>query len=134
MYIYVCTHICIYIYLYSGLYLFPLCVHILIYVFRYAGPHFATATAAFEVAMNFNLQKLVSAIADAPATVESGKLYRSLGGEDGHSLPQIMKSVNIIYLSFYLSIFLIMDIYLYKYLYLSICMYICIYSYINNTC
>lgn len=30
------------------------------------------------VAMNFNLQKLVSAIADAPATVESGKLYRKL--------------------------------------------------------
>eukprot|EP00913_Durusdinium_trenchii_P023133 g21715.t1 len=28
------------------------------------------------VAMNFNLQKLASAIADAPATVESGKLYR----------------------------------------------------------
>ena len=28
--------------------------------------------------MNFNLQKLVSAIADAPATVDSGKLYRSL--------------------------------------------------------
>lgn len=30
------------------------------------------------VAMNFNLQKLASAIADAPATVESGKLYRKL--------------------------------------------------------
>lgn len=30
--------------------------------------------------MNFNLQKLVSAIADAPATVETGKLYRTLGG------------------------------------------------------
>ena len=30
------------------------------------------------VAMNFNLQKLVSAIADAPATVDSGKLYRKL--------------------------------------------------------
>lgn len=28
--------------------------------------------------MNFNLQKLASAIADAPATVESGKLYRKL--------------------------------------------------------
>ncbi|CAK9029476.1 Protein GPR107 [Durusdinium trenchii] len=32
----------------------------------------------FQVAMNFNLQKLASAIADAPATVESGKLYRKL--------------------------------------------------------
>lgn len=30
------------------------------------------------VAMNFNLQKLASAISEAPATVESGKLYRKL--------------------------------------------------------
>ncbi|CAJ1342131.1 unnamed protein product, partial [Effrenium voratum] len=30
------------------------------------------------VAMNFNLQKLVSAIADAPASQESGKLYKKL--------------------------------------------------------
>ncbi|CAE7492020.1 Gpr107, partial [Symbiodinium pilosum] len=30
------------------------------------------------VAMNFNLQKLVSAIAEAPASLESGKLYRKL--------------------------------------------------------
>ena len=69
----------LYMHTYIDTYLF-----MYIYVFiSVTGPHSA-ATTAFEVAMNFNLQKLVSAIADAPATVESGKLYRRLGGWPGH--------------------------------------------------